>query len=177
MQPKGRTQRPSYKWQMPVTGFIKINSDGALRNEDSIGASGVVARDANSFRGAACKVYEGISEPLIIDALALRDVVASAVQQGFPQVVFEVDCAVLLQHWNDRVCDRSVIKPVLDEISELYNSLFLCSFVFACREANQAAHCCAKFASLQRVSCAWNADPPAFLADSLSVDCNSVILN
>lgn len=48
---------------------------------------------------------------------------------------------MLIQHWTNRVSYCSVIRPILDKISEvgLVSSSF--SIVFA-REANQAAHYC-----------------------------------
>ena len=65
-------------------------------------------------------------------------------KRGFNLVMFETDCAVLVQLWTSRASDRSVIRPILDEISELGVALSSFSIVFARREANQAAHCCAK---------------------------------
>lgn len=145
--------------------------------DEKVAATGAVARDGSSFRGASCKIYKGITEPLVVEALALRDAFAYAVKQGFQCVVFEVDCAVLIQHWNNRALDQSVLKPVLDEISELGSSFLSFSIVFARREANQAAHCTAKFASLQLVSNSREAEPPAFLEHSLEADCNPVLVN
>jgi hypothetical protein len=49
------------------------------------------------------------------------------------------------------------------------------SSVFARREANQAAHCYAKYAVIQKRSFIWEAKPPAFLVHSLAADCNFVI--
>jgi hypothetical protein len=75
-----------------------------------------VARDGTSFRCARCKIYKGILNPLIIEALALQDSFIYSVDRGFQQVLAEAD--------------RSVIKPILDEISELSSCLLflvLCS--------------------------------------------------
>jgi hypothetical protein len=49
----------------------------------------------------------------------------------------------------NRLADRSVIRPVLEEIAELSLSFILFNVVHARHEANQAAHSCAKFANLQ----------------------------
>jgi hypothetical protein len=74
-----KSARPSCKWQKPPTDSVKINSDGAIRGENSSEATGVVARDAVSFRGALGKFYEGICDPLTAEALALRDTAVYAV--------------------------------------------------------------------------------------------------
>ena len=100
-------------------------------------------------------MYRGISDPLVIEALALRDAVRVAAERAYGQVVFEVDCEVLVCHWNDRVNDRSVLKPILDETSALSSSLVSFSVVFARREANQVAHHCAQYAYVQEVSSTW----------------------
>jgi hypothetical protein len=71
------------------------------------------------FRGATCKTYRGISDPLTVETLVLKDAVIFARNKGVSKVVFEVDCEILVRQWHDRVNDRSMIKQVLDEISEL----------------------------------------------------------
>jgi hypothetical protein len=70
--------------------------------------------------------------------------------------------------------DQSVIKAILEEIRVLESVFSSFSSVFARRKANQAAHCCAKYAVIQNGSFIWEAEPPAFLAHSLAADCNFV---
>jgi hypothetical protein len=47
--------------------------------------------------------YSGISDPLTIEALELRDAFKYAMEQGFGQVMFEVDCAELVKFWHRRL--------------------------------------------------------------------------
>ena len=167
--------RLACRWQKPSAGFVKLNSDGAMRIEDEVAAPGTVARDDTSFRGAAAKVYKVISDPLIIEALALRDAFVYLVERNFQRVVFDVDSTLLVQHWNNRTSDRSVIKSILEEISEIGSSLSSFSVVSVRREANEAAHCCAKYASIQLALFSWDVEPPDFLDHSLQTDCNLVV--
>ena len=141
---------------------------------ENLAATGAVAREGLLYRGVTCKTYRGISDPLIIETLALRDAVTYARDRGFSKVVFEVDSENLVHLWHNRASGRSVVKNVLDEISEL--SVFFTAFSLshARREANQAAHSCAKYTSLQEGSFSWDAEPPAFLVHSLQADCNLV---
>jgi ribonuclease HI len=166
--------RPVAKWQRPPDGFVKINSDGAFNTSDNLAATGVVAREGLLYRGAMGKTYRGISDPLIIETLALRDAVTYARDRGFSRVVFEVDSENLVHLWHNRATDRSMAKNVLDEISELSVFFTVFSLCHARREANQAAHSCAKFASIQDGLFSWDAEPPAFLVHSLQADCNGV---
>ena len=143
-----KVTRPSCKWRKPPDDTVKLNSDAAIRSENNLAATAIVARSSSCFLGAMDRAYEGILDPLIVEALALRDAAAFAVQKGFSKVLFEVDCADLVRHWQGRVDDRSVIKPVLDEISELCRFFVSYTIVHARREANRAAHSCPKFISI-----------------------------
>jgi ribonuclease HI len=156
----------------PPDGFTKVNSDGGIQGDLNLAASGVVARDATDFYGAMCKIYTGISDPITIEALALRDAFKYATERGFTQVIFEVDCAELVKSWQKGQVDRSVIRPILEEIRDISLSFISCNVVSVRREANQVAHCCAKFALVQEGSFTWNVEAPEFLAHSLSADCN-----
>jgi hypothetical protein len=46
---------------------------------------------------ATAKVYEGIVDPYIIEALALRDACTLAAEKGYERVIFEFDCEVLIK--------------------------------------------------------------------------------
>jgi ribonuclease HI len=169
-----KSARPECKWQRPPDGVVKINSDGDVNVNDNLAATGVVAREGVVFRGATGKTYRGVSDPLTVESLAFRDDVVYARSRGFTNVVFEVDSEDLVRLWQNRANDLSVVKQVLDEISELSLLFTKFSLVHARREANQAAHSCAKYISLHDGSFSWDAEPPAFLVHSLGADCNLV---
>jgi hypothetical protein len=57
---------------------VKLNSDGAIQSTLGVAGNGVVARDSVGFCCAMCKNYEGVDDPLTIEALALRDAVGFA---------------------------------------------------------------------------------------------------
>jgi ribonuclease HI len=148
-----------------------INSDGAINVNENLAAIGTISREGMVFRGATGKTYRGILDPHIVESLALKDVVIYARGRGFCRVVFEVDSEVLVRLWHNKIYDRSVIKHVFDEISELSVFFTTFSLSYVRREANQTAHSCAKFASLQDGLFSWDAEPPAFLAHNIQVDC------
>jgi hypothetical protein len=115
MSPVQKTHVPrssDCRWEPPMTGTIKINSDGALSAEEGVAGDGGVARDNAQFLGAWCKIYPGLADPLTIEALALRDVVAFTMARNFNRVVFEVDCVELVRLWKEGRRDRSVISPI-----------------------------------------------------------------
>jgi hypothetical protein len=168
--------RPRCLWQKPPIDVVKLNSDGAIQATLGVAGSGVVARDSVGFCGAMCKNYEGVDDPLTIEALALRDAVVFAKSRQYQQIVCEVDCSNLVRHWLGRKGNRSVISPILAKINSLSSFFNSFSVVFSRRETNQAAHNCARHACTQVVSNSWLDDPPEFLAYNIEADCNSDVI-
>jgi hypothetical protein len=109
--------RPMCLWKKPPIDVVKLNSDGAIQATPT--GSGVVARDSVGFCGAMCKNYEGVDDPLTIEALPLRDAVVFAKSRQYQQIVCEVDCSNLVRHWHGGKGNRSVSSPILPEISLL----------------------------------------------------------
>jgi hypothetical protein len=73
-------RRPECRWQ--AEGVIKMNSDGAFAVTERAAVGGGIARDNGGFKGAWCKVYQAMSDPLTIEALALRDAVVFASEKN-----------------------------------------------------------------------------------------------
>jgi hypothetical protein len=48
------------------------------------------------------------SNPLVAEALALRDAAVFAVERSFNKVICEVDCSELVRHWHNRLLDRAL---------------------------------------------------------------------
>ena len=72
--------------------------------------------------------------------------------------------------------NTSEIMAICQEIREIKRVLASCSIVSIGRDANNAAHLCAKQTSSDRRRCLWINYNPAFLADTLRSDCNHVTL-
>uniref|UniRef100_A0ACD6AMU6 Uncharacterized protein n=1 Tax=Avena sativa TaxID=4498 RepID=A0ACD6AMU6_AVESA len=168
---KVEASRPPCTWHGPGPDVIKLNYDGAVREEQGIAGGGGVARDARGFRAAWCHVYHSISDPLSVEALAFRDAVAFAKQHGFVRVICESDCAELVNLWRGRKTQRSALAPMCSEIDETSSSFELFEFSFVGRNANKVAHECARYACTHVESRSWD-EPPDFLDNSLRTDCN-----
>ena len=135
--------------------MIKINVDGAINSLAGVGGAGGVARSDSAFLGAWSKSYEGVSDPLIMEALSLRDCVRFAQLRGFRKVTIETDCLEVVNLWHSREASRSVIAPLLDEIGELSFSFSVFIIQHVIRSANFPAHLCAKFACTIRGTESW----------------------
>jgi ribonuclease HI len=99
--------------------IVKLNSDRAIRIAEGQAASGGVARDGDGFKSAWCKIYRGINDPLTIEALALRDAIVVAKNQGFQCILAETGYSELVQLWLERGSHRAHIAPIISGISDL----------------------------------------------------------
>ena len=69
------------------------------------------------------KPYPGVTDPLIAEAMAMREGVIFANLRGFSNVVLQTDCLEVVNLWNTRHDSRSAVAPILVEIGELAGSL------------------------------------------------------
>jgi hypothetical protein len=164
---------PGYGWRPPEGLSIKINTDAAVHFDDGNAGAGGVARSISAFKGAWCKPIPGVTDLLIAEAIALKEGVIFATLRGYTHVIMETDCLEVVNIWNSRYTDRSVIAPILFEIGEL--ALSFISFVVqhVIRSANGPAHLCAKRACTLNVTESWLNSTPSFLISGLLADCSA----
>jgi hypothetical protein len=141
---------PGHGWRPPDPGFITINTDAAIKREYGKGGAGGVARSSNSFLGAWCKPYPGVTDPFIAEAMAVRDGVIFASLRGFSNVIVETDCSEVANLWTTRHDSRSVVAPILLEIGELSGSFISFDIRHIVRSANGPAHICACWLTVRR---------------------------
>jgi hypothetical protein len=63
--------------------------------------------------------FHEVIDPLIAEAMALREGVIFSKLRGFSRLIFEVDCLEVVNLWNSRAVLRSVIAPILLNIEGL----------------------------------------------------------
>jgi hypothetical protein len=161
---------PGHGWRPPDSDSVKINTDAGISAEELKGGAGGIARSSTGFVGAWSKPLPGITEPLIAEAMSLREGVIFAKLRGFSRVVFEVDCLEVVNLWNSRAASRSVVAPILLDIEGLASNFTYFVIQHVKRPANVPAHLCAKYACTQNETCCWMGTVPSFLAISCQAD-------
>lgn len=74
---------PVEGWSAPDVGWFKLNTDASFSAEVNEGASGVVLRDHSGvILAAAGRWYDRVPDVLTAEAMAARDGVALAADQG-----------------------------------------------------------------------------------------------
>ena len=94
-------------------GSVKITTDGALYFDEGRSGAGGVAQSSSALLGSWCKPYMGVSDPLMMECLSLRDGVCFACLRGFPHVIMEVNCLELVKFWQSCHNSRSIVAPLL----------------------------------------------------------------
>ena len=163
-------------WRPPDTGWIKINTDGALSSDTRTGGAGGVARSHLCFLGAWSKPLYGVTDPLISELLAVREGTIFAQLRGFSHVVIETDCLEVVNLWSSRGNCRSVVAPILQEVEELSSGFMSFSVQHVSRLFNNPAHLCAKRACTLSRTDSWVEACPEFLVSSLLGDCKTILL-
>jgi ribonuclease HI len=173
---KHTTTLPGYGWRPPDDDIVKINTDGGLSLEARKGGAGGVARSKSTYLGAWSKPLLGITDPLIAEALALREGVLFAHLRGFQKVVMETDCLEVVDLWNSRHGSRSTVTPILQDIGELALNFTLFVIQHVSRSANHSAHLCAKYACTLLGTSSWLDCIPDFLVVSIQAERSGVVL-
>ncbi|KAF8769630.1 hypothetical protein HU200_006226 [Digitaria exilis] len=164
--------RDRTKWQKPETGWWKVNTDAAFSAGSSIGAGGAIIRDAGGcLLAAAAKRYEHVHDTLTAEAMAARDGLQLAAENGYERVTLEIDCLPLFNLLQSDMGVRSSIAGLWHEIRELGKGFsFKLSFVY--RDGNEAAHAYARLVSESSPVVSWLNSFSLCLLRVTEKDCN-----
>ena len=134
-------------WSPPPVGFAKLNVDGAVARSGRTGAVGVICRDSGGgFLGASAVVFEGISDPQVLEALACAEGLSLAEDLHEQQLLLATDCLNVVKQVREGLVsgkDGMIIK----EIRSRMRNLELATICHERREANSEAHRLARSAT------------------------------
>ena len=86
---------PTYqeKWSRPPTGFIKCNVDASISEHSCRMGVGSVVRDSTgAFQMAFHSYQQGLFDPFIAEAVALRETLYWLISKACSHVILESDC-------------------------------------------------------------------------------------
>ncbi|KAL6125099.1 hypothetical protein ACLB2K_077607 [Fragaria x ananassa] len=110
---KGKRSRQEARWIFPSRGGLKLNLDGSYR-EDGSGGAGMLVRDEKGFVKGAWSVHlTHLNSPLQAEAMACREGLRKAVEQGWVDIDVESDCEILVVALNGENGDRLEVSRLL----------------------------------------------------------------
>ncbi|XP_019197070.1 PREDICTED: uncharacterized protein LOC109190922 [Ipomoea nil] len=128
-----------------------------------------------SYGFFACNAHGGLeaaaneplicpNDPLLAEAMAVREALSWLRDHGFQNVAVYSDCAVLVSSFRDVTTYRSYLGIILDSCLQLFRSFHSCSIKFVRRDANTVAHALAKHSSAIDSHSVWRDYLPSFVS-------------
>lgn len=132
-------------WQPPPRDYIKINTNVAMRGNDS--TLGLVARNSEGkvIEVHALKFYHG--NPMTIELSAIKEAIQLSVRNGWRNILCESDVKTIIQclDGENAVNLHLVMEPILKEIRNLCISFDNISIRWCSRLFNRFALIVAKW--------------------------------
>ena len=107
-----------------------------------------------------------------MELYAIRDGIQLARDMGYSRICIESDARQVVRMCKSELSERAADAAVCHEIKELLGGFMCCGLVLVHREANEAAHPCAKKATQERRRCLWINYMPPFLDSCTQHPCN-----
>jgi ribonuclease HI len=160
-------------WTKPEAGVLKLNCDGAFNAKKHTVSTGCIIRDSNGRAlGARARWYRALADALHAEALAVRDGVAFCGRWRTYNLRVETDSQMLVNLWKKRKNHRAEIIPILHQIEEISKVFSSFEISYVPRNANLAAHYCAKEASPCNPECMWIGREPTSVESVIQLECN-----
>ena len=128
----------------PDGTITKINTDATIHFDGGNGGAGGVARSAGRLLGAWSKPLVGVTDPLIAEAMSVREGVRFAKLRSFQEVIIKIDCLEVMELWKNLHNSFSVVAPLLSEIGEPVVVFSFFDIHHVIRSVNYPSHLCAK---------------------------------
>ena len=125
-QPRVTRPRPD-RWMPPNEGTCKINVDAALMRTRPVGAVAAVCRDRHVlFLGASTITFDGLDDPTMLEALAIRESLALADDLYERRILVASDCKVVVDDIGQKSAWAygAIIREIVDR-SKHFVSCFL----------------------------------------------------
>ncbi|KAK9991108.1 hypothetical protein SO802_026093 [Lithocarpus litseifolius] len=162
----------SVKWNKPLDGWFKLNTDGAsIGNPGKAGGGGLI-RDSsgNWVKGFSRSI--GIGTSILAEFWALRDGLSLAVHLGIQNLEVELDARVVVDLISSNSHSNAAYTSLLVDCRLLLNRIPLARVNHVFREANHCADALAKNGCmLEEDFCIFDSAPPV-VKDLLCKDVN-----
>ena len=150
-------------WLLPPPNFIKINTDGAMRDSSKQASCGGVFRDSRGAIIGAFSSFLGNKTPLEAELYGVIKAIQIAFVNNWHCVWLEVDSILTVKMiMNNKIDVPSTIKEEWQHTLQLIQEMdIIISHIF--REGNEVADKLANFGFLSRNEFTWFSHPPDFI--------------
>ncbi|XP_074378327.1 uncharacterized protein LOC141719860 [Apium graveolens] len=136
--------------ELPTEGKVKINTDAAIFEESRRFSYAFIARNhRGDLVEAVSSCKQGIVDPVLAEAIGVREALSWVKERGWQVVDLETDCLALIQAIRCSTINLSYLGRVVDECRSLLLLLKerQITLNFVKRSANKVAHFLARQSS------------------------------
>ncbi|KAM6596039.1 hypothetical protein CsatA_006563 [Cannabis sativa] len=136
-------------WTVPPINRIKVNVDASIFEGSRNFGIGFVARDDKGlFMEGGSLLKQGFIQPVVAEALGVKEVLSWIKEKGWTGVHVETDCLNVTQALRSAINMRSLFGNIIKDYKALLSDLSNVSVYFVKRSANRVAHSFARVANL-----------------------------
>ncbi|CAM0946471.1 unnamed protein product [Alopecurus aequalis] len=177
LQSGSRTEdRQECKWRAPSPGWVKLNVDGAFKEEIGNGGAGMVLRDVEGkIIFSACRHLFACGSALEAELGAMMEGIALAQERTSLPIVVESDSSEAVRLVNQSEEDRSAMALLVQEIKRLLLGSHRASVVLIKREQNQVANALASAGRTMIRTQVWPHSVPDNILALCQRDCSGMV--
>ncbi|KAA3457689.1 reverse transcriptase [Gossypium australe] len=132
-------------WRPPEEGRLKFNFDASYSSDTKIAITAVIVRDLRgNLKGAETYLFDNVADPFVAEARACERALILALDMDSRRVVVEGDSLSVIKSIKKREKDRSILRPITQNICQLETRFDEISYLHVRRSANGVAHQLAK---------------------------------
>ncbi|XP_074283126.1 uncharacterized protein LOC141607671 [Silene latifolia] len=128
------------RWKAAQAGYVKVNVDAGVKEEDGVGVGAVCRDGAGAVKWGVSRVWKEVWEPHVAEAVAVLEGITEAARRGHTHVVIESDCKQVIDALEKKKKGRSIFYLVLDDIWSLLSSFHSVIWSYTNRVNNSVAH-------------------------------------
>jgi ribonuclease HI len=130
-------------WIPSPDGVVKVNVDAAVARNKDHGVAAAVARSAaGQYLGSSAVLITGISDPEVLEAIAVREGQNLALDIAAQKIKVASDCLSVVKAWREKNLGR--YSHILHEISSSSVAFSEFSLVHESRVSNNEPHVLAR---------------------------------
>lgn len=147
--------------------------DGAWKESKKIRGLGIVIRNhLNLFVVARALVFEYVSSPLLIEALAVWERLLLTIQRGHQDIIIESDAFQIISALCNGLLNGSLLSNIVEDSKAFFSTITGATATDTRRQNNEATHRLACYALSSSTNCLWFEEPPDIIIDVIMFDCN-----
>ncbi|KAF7807751.1 hypothetical protein G2W53_039912 [Senna tora] len=157
-------------WEKPRRGWVKMNTDAGCLPEGGGVIGGLIRDGEGVYLAAFTEKRAGMSNPMVLEAEAVRRGMEVALQLGLDRVIFETDAKMVTEQLISMDIPSSPLLGICRQIHVLKNAFVDVRFTWVPRCCNKVSHFLVAFAKDYIQDNLWLDQLPSFLSDVLRFD-------